>query len=133
MGETDQKSSQCPCMSLFKCICLLSSLYPSVRLPACLCIHLVFPATFCLFYGFLSALPVWLIFLFYVRTYLLFSFLHCGLGAPVLGWISYHHVFFLFFVVCPTSSFCSVPSSSLPVLIWKMLWASANDGEYLGS
>lgn len=54
--------------------------------------------------------------LLFAVTYLSFSFLRCGLWSiiVVLDCVSPR-----FFPLCPTSSFCSVPSSSLPVLIWK--------------
>lgn len=59
--------------------------------------------------------PVWLIVCFYVCISLSFSFLRRGLLSIMVVLDCVSPLFFL----CPTSSFCSVPSSSLPVLIWK--------------
>lgn len=101
------------CMSFFTCNCLPSCCI--LCLPACICIQPVSAASFIYFIICHYTLPVWLIVCFYVCTYLSFSFLRHGLLSITVVLDCVLPLFFL----CPTSSFCSVPSSSLPVLIWK--------------
>lgn len=101
-------------MSFFKCNCLLSCCISC--LPACNCIHPVFSASFVYFIVCCYALPVWLMICFCLYISLIFL-------SPL--WTLEHHscvrlcITMFFFFLCRTSSFCSVPSSSLPVLIWK--------------
>lgn len=89
-------------------------------LSSCLYLHpSTFLCQFCLLYCLLLC-PASL------AGYLFLCLYICLIFFPPL-WTLEHHscvrlrvpTFFVFFFLCPTSSFCSVPSSSLPVLIWK--------------
>lgn len=94
---------------------------------SCLSLHpSSFLCKFCLFYCLPVALPVWLIVCFYVCTYLSFFFSSVD---SVEHQCCVRLCITTFFFLCPTSSFCSVPSSSLPVLIWKcfgLQWMMVN-------
>lgn len=102
-------------MSLFYVYLPPKLLYLSVYLLACLCNHPVFSASFILLFTIGTASVADCLFLcLYIS--LLFSPppLWIRSTSLALDCISPH-----FFFLCPTSSFCSFPSSSPPVLIWK--------------
>lgn len=113
MEKTHKESTRCPCMSFFKCFCLLGCcILPYIFLPVFASIQ------FCLFLLFAvsTASLADCLFLCLYLSLIFFS--------PLWTWSNQCCVrlcvtTFYFFFCAPLPPSVPSPSSSLPVLIWK--------------